>query len=226
MSYINEALKKAQKEKDAGYLKYGDLLAAGGDRRISHHRYLWWSLPVVLLVACALIMYFRLDSLHQPDSLHQQADVTPKPKTETPPPPPRVEKIDELKLLYERARLLHKKGRLEEARRLYQDTLRLDPGYVEALNNLGVIYIHEKDLPAARNCLEKAVKLDPGHADIYYNLACLHAIRGEAARSLAYLKKAANLNPEVRGWAQTDGDLINLRDLPQFKEIVKQSSNS
>ena len=247
MSYINEALKKAQKEKDAGYLKGGGLLVAGSkDRKRSHVRHLFWSLLIILLVLCALFTYFRFDSQPQqiyvtPQPRPQPKPVPkpkpkpkpkpvpkpkPKPKIEVPPSPSQADKIDELKNIYEKARLLHKNGRLEAARRLYQETLRLDPGYVDALNNLGVLYIHEKDLPAARRYLEKAVKLDPGHAEIYYNLACLHAILGEVRRSLAYLKKAIALNHEVREWAQADTDLINIRDLPQFKEIVQQSSNS
>ena len=121
---------------------------------------------------------------------------------------------------YDRARRFHKKGRLEEARRLYEETLRLDPGYVDALNNLGVIFIEKRDYLAAQRSLEKAVRLKPRYAEPFYNLACLNAIKGEIKLALAQLKKAVSLDPTVRDWARKDTDLENLRHLPEFKELI------
>jgi tetratricopeptide (TPR) repeat protein len=121
---------------------------------------------------------------------------------------------------YERARRFHTEGRLEEAKRLYEETLQLDPGHVDTLNNLGVIYMRKKDYLAAERNLEKAVRLKPRYAEPFYNLACLKAITGDTKRALAYLQKAFSLDPTVRDWAQKDADLETLRQLPEFKELI------
>lgn len=128
--------------------------------------------------------------------------------------------LDKPEAIYERARRFHKEGRLEEAKRLYEETLRLDPGHVDSLNNLGVIFIRKRDYLSAQRNLEKAVRLKPRYAEPYYNLACLNAITGDAKKAMAYLQKAASLDPTVRDWAQRDADLETLRQLPEFKELI------
>jgi Tfp pilus assembly protein PilF len=96
----------------------------------------------------------------------------------------------------------------------------LDPRYVDALNNLGVIYIRDKEYMAAQRNFEKAARLKPDYVDAHYNLACLHAIKGEATQSLAHLKRAVSLDNSARDWAQKDTDLENLRGLPEFEAII------
>jgi tetratricopeptide (TPR) repeat protein len=127
---------------------------------------------------------------------------------------------DKPEATYERARRLHMEGRLEEAKRLYEETLRLDPGHVDTLNNLGVILIRKRDYLSAQRNLEKAVRLKPRDAEPFYNLACLKAITGDTKKAMAYLQKAVSLDPTVRDWAQKDADLETLRQLPEFKELI------
>ena len=92
---------------------------------------------------------------------------------------------------------------------------------MDALNNLGVVYLHDKDYSAAQRKFEAITRIEPDDADPYYNLACLHAAKGEKRQGLAYLKKAISLNPLVRTWAKTDRDLDSLRSIPEFKEIIR-----
>ena len=110
---------------------------------------------------------------------------------------------------------------MHDARRLYQEALRADPAYVEALNNLGVIFIYEKDYKGAQSNFEKAIRLNPAYVDSYYNLACLNAIKGEVRKGLACLKKAISLDQAVKGWAMTDADLKNLRKAPEFEKMIR-----
>ncbi len=121
---------------------------------------------------------------------------------------------------YERARHFHRIGRLEDARRLYKKTLMLDPGSVYALNNLGVLYMQDKNYAEAQNSFEHAIQQKPDYVDPYYNLACLHALKGETIRSLAQLKKAISLDTSVREWARKDRDLQSLKGEPGFQEIT------
>jgi tetratricopeptide (TPR) repeat protein len=124
--------------------------------------------------------------------------------------------------LYRQAVALQRKGSLQEAKKLYEDALAASPNLVSALNNIGVIYMKEKNYGAARRALDKAVKMDANYVDPYYNLACLYALQNNVGRSLSYLKKAVFINEAARRWAQTDGDLDNLRWHSEYKRIVKE----
>jgi len=124
--------------------------------------------------------------------------------------------------LYEKASNLIKLGRFQEAKKLYEAVVSLDPGYVEALNNLGIICIHEGDFGAAKENLEKAVRLNPRHVESYYNMACLYAIKGEIEQGLEYLKKAISLDSNVKEWAREDSDLQNLKSSEEFIQLLSR----
>lgn len=224
MSYINEALKKAQKEREMRYLLYGGGLAQRGKPRLVFFAgVLGWSLPCLLLASFALISYgwLNLEGRNKAVSSQLKKDAAP----EAPLLNPRRADTDQARILYDRARSFHKDGRRSEARRFYQETLRLDPGYVDALNNLGVIYLQEKDFLAAKLSFEKAVLLNPGYADLYYNLACLYAMMGESKESIDHLEKAVSLDPLVRNWARGDRDLENIWAVPEFKGIMGEQGS-
>ena len=216
MSYIHEALKKAQREKDVHYQKYSGILSLRRKNKPS--------LPgrpillIVLILACiflGLAVYSWLEfKTPQPLATHEY--IRDEPGAAVPSEP--TVSAEEL---YEKAGLVHKTGHLQEARQLYEETLRTNPGHVEALNNLGVIYICEKKYHAAYNNFKKAVRLRPRYVDSYYNLACLHALRGEIPESLAHFRKSVSLDHCVLDWARTDDDLENLRDVPEFEEMMK-----
>jgi tetratricopeptide (TPR) repeat protein len=256
MSYINEALKKAQKEKDALYLKYSGILSSRGkNRAIFQGRMLWGAIAVLSAIFLAFGAYswlntpeervsasaMKMNEQDQPPQTvtssvstqdNRSSGVTAsKEKTrnqgavktvepERPVEPSQSGKIREAQTLYERAERFRKQGRLKDAKRFYEEVLKLNPRHVDALNNLGVVYLRDKDYSAARQKFDAITRITPDDADPYYNLACLHAVQGEIRQGLAYLRKAISLNPLVRSWAKTDTDLDNLRDSPEFKEIV------
>lgn len=271
MSHINEALKKAQKERDVRSLRYSGIIAASGrKRRILGRKTIRWAFPLIIVIFLAFFydswLDFTASKTPEPSEKDQERfQSTPKgtapakpreidqgkPREigmrrgqETDPGKPgniglkKLQETDSSKPreiglkerqettlgkpqeTYDRARQFHKEGRLEEARRLYEESLRLDPGYVDALNNLGVILIRKRDFVAAQRSLEKAVRLKPKYAEPFYNLACLNAIKGKLKLALAQLKKAVSLDPKVRDWARKDTDLENLKHLPEFKELI------
>jgi tetratricopeptide (TPR) repeat protein len=246
MSHINEALRKAQKDRDASSLKYSGILSSGKEaKRTSWRRALFWSALFLMLILLAFTSYSWWDSrgkkiLAPTDkktlATRPQAGRVATVKPSLPKSPSRAKtsqpktvgspKISPQKAarsarsFYEKATRFHKRGRLQDAKRFYQEALRLDPRYVDALNNLGVIYIREKQYTAAQRSFEKAVQLKPGYVDAHYNLACLHAIQGEVTQSLAHLKKAVSLNHSARDWARKDTDLENLRGLSEFEAII------
>ena len=213
MSFIHEALKKAQKEKDARYHEYHGIVSVPGykPRIFSGKTLLWTSFLLIPLAFAAYLWLPYRDT--QP----------PNPEPVTPVATPQPESLVNAATLYEKARFFQKNGRLQEAKLLYEEILSLDPDYVDALNNLGVIHIHDKDYSAARAYFSKAVLLKPDYVDSHYNLACLHALEGEVSQSLVHLKKAISLNQSVKDWVRSDTDLQKLHGVPGFKEIIRKN---
>lgn len=226
MSYIHEALKKAQKEKDGRDLAYPGIASTRGEKlRFFSGKALW--LAPLVLVSLAFVVYLLLPSGDTDVPVMQPAKPKVKGKTEVsvvepakPQPKARPRNMVDPNVLYERARTFHKRGRLQAAKRLYEKTLSTDPGNVDALNNLGVINLQEGNYPAARTSFTEAIRLQPDYVDSHYNLACLNALEGEASQGLIHLRKAVMVDPAVKGWARRDADLDNLRGLPEFEEIV------
>ena len=127
--------------------------------------------------------------------------------------------------LYSQALALQGKGSLQEAKKLYEGALETSPNLVSALNNIGVIYMKEKNYGAARGVLEKAVKIKPNYVDPYYNLACLYAVQKNVGQSLSYLRKAVSVDEAARRWAKTDGDLENLHGHSEYENIVRETKS-
>ena len=211
MSYIHEALLKAQKEKDASHPRYQrTLLGTAGKPGIFSGKVAWMIGFGVILLAFAL--YSWLD--------FRDKKAVPAPQVLSPEALSRAEDNAKAEEYYETARHLQNTGRLEDAKRLYRKTLMLDPGSVYALNNLGVLYMQDKSYAEAQNSFEHAIQQRPDYVDPYYNLACLHALKGETISSLAQLKKAISLDTSVREWARKDRDLQSLKGEPGFQEIT------
>ena len=211
MSYIHEALLKAQKEKDARHPKYREIFFSPGKKTgILSLRPAWLISLFVILLAFTLYSW-----LHLGGKKTLSAPKDPKPEVS-----PRSEISVSAKDLYDKASYFYKAGRLKDAKRLYQKALMVDPSYVYALNNLGVIYVQEGNYSEAKKSLEDAIQRRPEYVDPYYNLACLYAFQGEVMKSLAQLKKAVSLDKSVREWARKDRDLQRLRGVPGFEEII------
>ncbi|HBF42748.1 MAG TPA: hypothetical protein DDW42_03810 [Desulfobacteraceae bacterium] len=220
MSYIHEALKKAQKDRDVRDKDYSGILSVcGRKKRLFSGRSLGWVALVIILIFLAFATYSWLDfKTRQTPSPDENKDIKPQPA-------PKQKSVYDVKEIYERARIYYKNGRLKDAKRLYKETLRVAPDHIGALNNLGVIYIQEKDFQAARNNFERAIRLKPGYVDPYYNLACIYAVKSKLKKSLGYLKKAVSLDQSVRDWARVDNDLKKLRGIPEFEEMVKKGKD-
>ena len=213
MSYINEALKKAQKERDTRYIKYSGVLAGRREEKkvFGRKTFLGFLLPL-LLIFFIVVSYSWLDFSVVEKTTNTEQKI-----------PAQTEQHDDASnknILYDKAKHLYKNGRLGEAQKFYEEILGLDPGHVDALNNVGVIYIHDKNYQAAERSFEKAIHLKPVYVEPYYNLACLHSVKGEVKQGLVYLKKAVSLDNTVKDWADNDPDLENLKALPEFKEIM------
>lgn len=59
----------------------------------------------------------------------------------------------------------------QQAIKVYNDLLRIDPGNVQAHSNLGMLYVHIGDFPQAISHYNRAVELKPDHYYAYANRA-------------------------------------------------------
>ncbi|MCG6879921.1 MAG: tetratricopeptide repeat protein [Deltaproteobacteria bacterium] len=260
MSYIHEALKKAQVERDLGKGFQGGLPVPLRKRAFFTKRKTIFSAALLLLLLLAFAGYswwylknknpngvpLRKNTVPDrqqvvskrepraglekmrpanPPRDHQTSLVPKGPSGTAVPAPLAGQKPVGSNIIaetYQKARALHRDGRLPDAAEWYEKVISIDPGHVEALNNRGVLYLQEKDYASARRYFEKAIRLKPDYVDPYYNLACVSAAAGQLQQSLRYLQKAISMDPGVKAWAQEDPDLNPLRGLSRFQEIVKK----
>jgi tetratricopeptide (TPR) repeat protein len=213
MSYINEALKKAQEMKDTGYTRYFDIPGVHDSRRIR------FSGKALLYILAAVLLTAALISIRLWPGSSEDARVMAT-VNNSEPSAAKTGDASTGKQLYDKALSLYKSGRIEEAKKLYEAVLGLDPGFIEAMNNLGIIYIHDRKFDAAKEYLEKAVRLKPAYVESYYNLACLYAIKGNIEKGNEYLEKAISLDKGVMEWAKSDTDLQNLRGSGAFNRML------
>lgn len=92
----------------------------------------------------------------------------------------------------------------ENAVTYYQNALELDPGYEEAINNLGITYRdagryfgEEKgDLAKALSYLEKAYSMRPDEYETLRLLGVAYGIKGDAQKAIFYFNEALKQNPD------------------------------
>jgi tetratricopeptide (TPR) repeat protein len=68
----------------------------------------------------------------------------------------------------------------------------------------------------AKEILAEAHRRQPVHGGVVYNLACAEARLGETDAAIDHLRRALELSPELAELAQTDEDLVSIRDDPRF----------
>ena len=238
MSYINDALRKLQKEKKTCYVAYDDIISA--PRKKSEPSQKW--LPIIgILIVCffvAGIIVFLYGNEDKKVPAIQRisappvaptvlAELEPNKKVESKQLKTKAkvrtkQEIAESKALFAQALQKQREGKLEEAKSLYKKVVKIDPQNMQALNNLGVIYMSQKRYKWAIMCFNNALDIKHDYVDAHYNLACLYAQKNDIHQSMFYLKNAIKFNPEAGQWAKDDGDLKALANLPEFKKLVER----
>ena len=77
----------------------------------------------------------------------------------------------------------------------YEEALRIEPNYAEALNNMGVLFQKVQQFTKALKCFQKAVKIKPDFADAYINLGIIYESLMMDSEAKHWFKKAYNLFP-------------------------------
>ena len=120
-----------------------------------------------------------------------------------------------------RGNTLYRQGEYHRAIDMYEAALALNPLAVKARNNLGSAYLQLTMDERAAAAFEEALRLDESYSLAYYNLACVQARAGNVNRAAAYLRQAAAIEPEARDWARTDSDFAQVRNAPEFRQLLE-----
>ncbi|TFG93580.1 MAG: tetratricopeptide repeat protein [Syntrophobacterales bacterium] len=128
--------------------------------------------------------------------------------------------------LYKRALGYQKKGEVERAEEEYKNILRIEPGHVFSLNNLGVIYMVRGRSQDAAQMFERSIKTKGDYVNPYYNLACLYSQKEDIPRALDYLERAMLINNDVKNWAKNDRDLDRLRQSAGYARVMGEGAAS
>src|SRR5689334_24705383 len=94
----------------------------------------------------------------------------------------------------------HQLMQLDNARKSYEQAIKLKPDYVEALNNLGTVYYAKKSPRRAISWYNRALKIAPEQsksASIYMNLGTAYFARKKYEDATLAYRKALTLDPEV-----------------------------
>jgi tetratricopeptide (TPR) repeat protein len=86
---------------------------------------------------------------------------------------------------------------MDEAKRDYQEALRLRPDFPEALNNLGAVYYARGNLHKAEKYYARALQLDSKSAAIYSNLGTTYFAERKISQGIAAYRAAFALDPHI-----------------------------
>jgi tetratricopeptide (TPR) repeat protein len=229
MSYITDALKRAQKANDDRYLPYRDIISARPRRRVRGKKRLILGVSLASLVllastAFSLITYFGQEGAVEqesaatgaPAALRAKVDAAARQPARLAPENP----ARDAEILFQAGLRRQQAGDFGDAEALYRKSIESDPKNLNALNNVGVLCMHQKRDGEAIDIFYKLLDAKGDWADPYYNLACLFSRQGDVPKSLRYLKIALWLDKDLRGWARNDPDLEPLRSRPEYSKIV------
>jgi Tfp pilus assembly protein PilF len=94
----------------------------------------------------------------------------------------------------------HQMMKLDDARKSYEQALKVKPDYVEVMNNLGTIYYSRKSFRRAISWYNKALKhaaAETRSASIYMNLGTAYFARKQYERATVAYQDAMKIDPDV-----------------------------
>ena len=109
-------------------------------------------------------------------------------------------------------------NKLDEAVRAYKSSIAREPSSAMPHCSLAAIYQRQgRQAEAAAQLVEAEALINREKA---YNLACFAAIKGETEIALKWLAQAVEETPGIVSWIKQDPDFANLRDFPDFQQLI------
>jgi tetratricopeptide (TPR) repeat protein len=100
-----------------------------------------------------------------------------------------------LKALIEKGLRQHRAGRLGEARKFYEEALRLQPRDPDALHLAGLVHLQTGEAERAVGLIQRAIEELPDNPGFHANLGQAYLALGRAAEARAAFLRAAALDP-------------------------------
>jgi len=88
----------------------------------------------------------------------------------------------------------HTKGKINEARKIYEEILESYPDHLLTLTNLGIVFSQLKDFKKAVELFSKVIKINPKYAEGHNNLGNSFFELSEIDKALESYKKAVQIN--------------------------------
>jgi predicted TPR repeat methyltransferase len=105
--------------------------------------------------------------------------------------------------------LAHQEGRSEEAVRLIERSLKLDPDRADYYSNLGIVRRDRLQLTEAIDACHRAIHLDPSHANAHNNLGVLLRAQGRVVEAEEAYRAAIRASPDHSDAYTNLGILLN-----------------
>jgi len=109
----------------------------------------------------------------------------------------------------------HQMQQLDNARKYYEQAVRLKPDYAEAINNLGTVYYAQRSFAKAIRYYRKALKYAPNSASIYSNLGTAYFARKKYKEAMETYQTALKLDPNVFENHSSYGVLLEERNVEE-----------
>ncbi len=120
---------------------------------------------------------------------------------------------------YDEGRKLQQQANLTAAERVYRKAIKINPGFVEAFNNLGTVLVDLERLKEATSVFRKALKLRPDHPMLLNNLGNSLQLQGENEMAIEYFQKSL---AQDSNYADAYNNLGNaLKDIDCLDEAVE-----
>jgi len=120
---------------------------------------------------------------------------------------------------YNEGNKLLKQNKMEEAIKNYNMALHHNNRFEEAYINLSTAYLNKKNFKLSLKTLNTLESINPNHPLLHYNFSCYYALLGNIPKGIDSLKKAIENGYKNLQNLETDPDLENLRQNPQFNVL-------
>jgi len=107
----------------------------------------------------------------------------------------------------------------EEAISHYKMAIKINPDYANSYVNLSAAYLNKTNFKLSLKTLNTLESINPNHPLLHYNFSCYYALLGNILKGIDSLKKAIENGYKNLQSLETDPDLENLRQNPQFNVL-------
>jgi len=123
---------------------------------------------------------------------------------------------------YGKGLMLDDKKDYKNSVQYYLKAANLDSTYSTFAGNCGYAYLYDGNFKKAHQFFQKEIALDSNDYEGYYDEACAYSRENNFSSGMEYLKKALDKKFTDLDHIQKDDDLTNLRQNPEFMELLKK----